>query len=167
MQDRRRRDRRWGAWLVVRHARRVGQIVPLWAESGKWGPQRHPAAPGKPWSVRRRRRVSGCRISSLCFFRQTLAAAAPACMPPACTPACICLQLPAFSSTFLDTSLRAFLLHSLGLVAGASAFQCGLPITASSAFRFIRPIPSQHSNRERRALAPATHLQRIRNEHLW
>jgi len=41
-------------------------MMPLWAESGMWGPQRHPAAPGKPWSVRRRRRVSGCRISSLC-----------------------------------------------------------------------------------------------------
>ena len=37
----------------------------LWAESGKWGPQRHPAMTGKPWSVRRHRRVSCC---GLVFF---------------------------------------------------------------------------------------------------
>ena len=33
-----------------------------------WGPQRHPATPGKPWSVRRRRRVSACRISRITFL---------------------------------------------------------------------------------------------------
>ncbi|WP_156516592.1 hypothetical protein [Paraburkholderia caribensis] len=34
----------------------------LWAESGKWGPQRHPAMTGKPWSVRRHHRVSCCGL---------------------------------------------------------------------------------------------------------
>jgi hypothetical protein len=162
-------NRRWGARSVVLYRRRNGQIVPLWAESGKWGPQRHPAAPGKPWSVRRRRRVSGCRISNLCVFRHSLAAAA-SCMPPASPPlcksprrcarksACICLQLRVRGTTFFDTSPGTFLLHSLSLVAGVSAITCGLPIIAAHVLCFIRPIRSQCSTRERNVLAPVTHL---------
>ncbi|ASV99566.1 hypothetical protein CJU94_16275 [Paraburkholderia aromaticivorans] len=127
---------------------------------------------------------SGVRLSDfmlyqcLCFFGQTLAAGA-SCKPPARTapcsaarcrarkPACICLQLRALGSTFFDTSVRPFLLHSLSLVAGVSAFKRSLPIVATPVLCFIRPIPSQCSTRERHVLAPVTYLQRIQNEHLW
>jgi len=90
-----------------------------------------------------------------------------ACTPLACTHACICLQLRAVRRTFFDTSSRAFLLHSLSLVAGVSAFKSGLPIVAKHVLGFIRPIPNQCSTRKRNVLAPVTHLQRIQNEHLW
>jgi hypothetical protein len=76
------------------------------------------------------------------------------------------LQLRPLCSTFFDTSVRAFLLHSLSLVAGVSAFMCGLPIMATRVLCFIRPIPNQFSTRERNVLAPVTYLQRIQNEHL-
>ena len=61
-------ESRWrisGAPGPARGTHRIGQIMSLWAESGKWGPQRHPAMTGKPWSVRRHRRVSCC---GLVFF---------------------------------------------------------------------------------------------------
>ena len=124
-------DHKWGARFVVQHTRRIGQIVPLWAESGKWGPQRHPATPGKPWSVRRRRRVSGCRISVHAFsaklsqrvrraHRLLSSAHAPSTRTFTHFHAQARLQLLATAplhATFFDTLVRAFLLHSLGLPA--------------------------------------------------
>jgi hypothetical protein len=77
------------------------------------------------------------------------------------------LQLRARGTTFFDTSLPAFLLHSLSLVAGVSAFTCGSPIIAAHVLSFIRPIRNQSSTRERNVLAPVTPLQRIQHEHFW
>lgn len=91
--------------------------------------------------------------------------------PSLCTcarkSACICLQLRARGTTFFDTSVHAFLLHSLSLVAGVSAFKYGLPIVATHVLCFIRPIPNQCSTRKRNVLAPVTYLQRIQHEYLW
>jgi hypothetical protein len=53
----------WGA--PRRRQPSWGKSGPLWAEGGQWGPQRRPVMTGKPWSVRRRHRVSACRIYPL------------------------------------------------------------------------------------------------------
>ncbi|RKF34693.1 hypothetical protein BCY88_37435 [Paraburkholderia fungorum] len=52
------------------------------------------------------------------------------------------MQLHAQVTTFFDTSVRAFLLHSLSLVAGVLAITCGLPVIAAHVLLlcFIRPI---------------------------
>lgn len=131
-------------------SRRSGQIEPLWAESGKVGSAAAPGGAGE--ALVGQTSSSGVRLSdsSLCAFRQSLAAGAP-CAPPASAclcrlprtlarkSACICLQLRVRGTTFFDTSVRAFLLHSLSLVAGVSAITYGLPIIAAHVPCFVRP----------------------------
>ena len=112
-----------GRPFVARHVRRNGQIVPLWAESGQWGPQRHPSTTGKPWSVRRLRRVSGCRIRCHAFSAN-LSRRKQSRMSFACTSICICLQLRSPRPTFFDTWRRAFLLHSLSPVGCVPGVAC-------------------------------------------